>query len=266
VDRIRNYHGAGNLILVGGPAWCQLMGGANDDPISGADIVYVSHIYPYHWDNNGGRPTGDLSYYLGDLPNNYPVFFSEWGFQNGGNIPCDGENEDEYAAGMQNYLNAGGHSWTMWCFDPWWEPMAWGNWQFTDLLGNSLPNTGGYHGQFMKDFLYEERNNNLPGNADPGNTPAPTATPTPVATTTPTPVATTTPTPDQTAIPGMLGDVDTDGDIDIIDALLVAQFYVDLDPGNFNEAYADVDCDGDVDIIDALLIAQYYVDLVDEFC
>jgi hypothetical protein len=62
------------------------------------------------------------------------------------------------------------------------------------------------------------------------------------------------------------GDVDEDGSIDIVDALLVAQYYVGLNPSDFNAAYADVDCDGGVDIVDALLIAQHYVGLISEFC
>ncbi|MBN2534188.1 MAG: dockerin type I repeat-containing protein [Spirochaetales bacterium] len=63
----------------------------------------------------------------------------------------------------------------------------------------------------------------------------------------------------------VLGDVNQDQDIDIVDALLVAQYYVGLDPPGFFIDLADTNCDGSVDIIDALLIAQYYVGLVGEF-
>jgi hypothetical protein len=63
----------------------------------------------------------------------------------------------------------------------------------------------------------------------------------------------------------MLGDTNGDGVIDIIDALLTAQYYVGLDPENFIPGNADVNCDGAIDIIDALLIAQYYVGLITEF-
>ncbi|MBN2535671.1 MAG: glycosyl hydrolase [Spirochaetales bacterium] len=71
-----------------------------------------------------------------------------------------------------------------------------------------------------------------------------------------------------TPTPGefQLGDVNHDNTIDIIDALLVAQHYVGLQPGNFYPAQADVSCDGAIDIIDALLIAQFYVGLLSEFC
>jgi hypothetical protein len=63
---------------------------------------------------------------------------------------------------------------------------------------------------------------------------------------------------------GDLGDVDGDGTIDIVDALLVAQYYVGLI--SIDTTNADTDCDGDIDIVDALLIAQYYVGLISQFC
>ena len=63
----------------------------------------------------------------------------------------------------------------------------------------------------------------------------------------------------------ILGDVNSDNTVDIIDALLVAQEYVGLQPANFNGVYADVDGNGEIEIIDALLIAQYYVGLIDQF-
>lgn len=63
-----------------------------------------------------------------------------------------------------------------------------------------------------------------------------------------------------------LGDTNGDGAIDIIDALLTAQYYVDLDPDGFNPAAADTNCDGSIDIVDALVIAQYYVGLISQFC
>ncbi len=61
------------------------------------------------------------------------------------------------------------------------------------------------------------------------------------------------------------GDVNSNGTVDIVDALLVAQYYVGLNPSGFNSANADVNCSGSIDIVDALLIAQYYVGLVTSF-
>lgn len=62
-----------------------------------------------------------------------------------------------------------------------------------------------------------------------------------------------------------LGDVNSNGDIDIVDALLIAQYYVGLNPSGFSSSAADVDCSGDIDIVDALLVAQYYVGLLSQF-
>ncbi|MBN2533275.1 MAG: glycoside hydrolase family 9 protein [Spirochaetales bacterium] len=90
-------------------------------------------------------------------------------------------------------------------------------------------------------------------------TPTPSPTPTQDGTPTPTPIpGTQTPTPGTT----LMGDVNSSGDVDIVDALLVAQYYVGLDPANFNLAAADVNADGAADIIDALMIAQCYVGLI----
>jgi hypothetical protein len=61
------------------------------------------------------------------------------------------------------------------------------------------------------------------------------------------------------------GDVNNDSSIDIIDALLTAQYYVGLNPSTFDPANADVNCGGSIDIVDALLIAQYYVGLISVF-
>jgi glucosylceramidase len=63
-----------------------------------------------------------------------------------------------------------------------------------------------------------------------------------------------------------LGDVNHDNAVDIIDALLTAQYYVGLQPDGLYPGEGDVNCDGTMDIIDALLIAQYYVGLITEFC
>ncbi len=59
-----------------------------------------------------------------------------------------------------------------------------------------------------------------------------------------------------------LGDVNHSGSIDIVDSLLIAQFYVGLNPANYNAAEADANCSGSADIVDALLIAQLYVGII----
>jgi hypothetical protein len=77
-----------------------------------------------------------------------------------------------------------------------------------------------------------------------------------------------TPVPASTpeATPGSArGDVNGDRQINIVDALLVAQAYVGLNV-SIDTVNADVDCDGAVTIVDALLITQRYVGLITQFC
>jgi mannan endo-1,4-beta-mannosidase len=78
----------------------------------------------------------------------------------------------------------------------------------------------------------------------------------------------TTPTTAPAPTPGgvLPGDVNSDGKVDIVDALVVAQYYVGLNPSNFNADAADTNCNSSIDIVDALLIAQYYEGLIPGFC
>jgi gluconolactonase len=80
---------------------------------------------------------------------------------------------------------------------------------------------------------------------------------------TPAPTANSSPAP--TGSVGIKGDVNSNGSVDIVDALLIAQYYVGLNPANFSAANADVNCSGSIDIVDALLVAQYYVGLITIF-
>lgn len=61
------------------------------------------------------------------------------------------------------------------------------------------------------------------------------------------------------------GDANNDGQINIVDALLSAQFYVGSNPSPFYQEAADVDCSNTVTIVDALLIAKYYVKAISQF-
>ncbi|MBN2735553.1 MAG: dockerin type I repeat-containing protein [Spirochaetales bacterium] len=74
-----------------------------------------------------------------------------------------------------------------------------------------------------------------------------------------------TPIPQLTPTPLILGDVSGDGVINIVDALMVAQYYVGVIFENFHVEAGDVNKSGRIDIIDALLIAQYYIGLIDAF-
>jgi aryl-phospho-beta-D-glucosidase BglC (GH1 family) len=64
---------------------------------------------------------------------------------------------------------------------------------------------------------------------------------------------------------GSKGDVNGDASVTIVDALMIAQYTVGLNPTGYNGANADVNCDGSVTIVDALMIAQRYVGLISSF-
>jgi len=68
-----------------------------------------------------------------------------------------------------------------------------------------------------------------------------------------------------TAFSAAQGDVNNDNNINIIDALMVAQYTVDIQPGYFNVSTADVNWDSTITIVDALMIAQYSVGLIKGF-
>jgi hypothetical protein len=112
---------------------------------------------------------------------------------------------------------------------------------------NSADNNGDNDGDGYTNL--EEYLNELAGDQPPQNqsTPQPTQVP--------------------TATPQiiLMGDVNSNGTVDIVDALVTAQYYVGLNPANFNTAAADVNNSGSIDIVDALLIAQYYVGLIPGF-
>ena len=68
-----------------------------------------------------------------------------------------------------------------------------------------------------------------------------------------------------TVTTGLKGDVNGSGKVDIVDALMIAQYYVGFNPTGFNSSVADVNCSGAIDIVDALLAAQYSVGLITGF-
>lgn len=62
------------------------------------------------------------------------------------------------------------------------------------------------------------------------------------------------------------GDVNGDGIINYLDAMLIAQYYVgDIGEAGLNLDAADVNGDGTVNYLDAMMVAQYYVGSIDSF-
>ena len=63
--------------------------------------------------------------------------------------------------------------------------------------------------------------------------------------------------PSQEAERYLLGDVDGDGEVTIVDATMIQRVLVNIPGAVINEAAADVDGDGEVTIIDATFIQRY---------
>ncbi len=62
------------------------------------------------------------------------------------------------------------------------------------------------------------------------------------------------------------GDADGNGEVDIDDALIVAQYDIGLvTSADLDLSMADVDGNGTVDIFDALRIAEYVVGIIPDF-
>lgn len=251
--------------------WGGNLKGVADHPItsiSSNNLVYSPHEYGssvhlQSWFTASNFPNNmpaiwDEHFYFIKKQNIAPLLFGEFGIAD---AAASNSSSIDYRW-FTTFMNYAGRdcSWTFWCWNP---------------------NSGDTGGILLQDWVtvhqpkynliqpYLAGNNSTP---PPSSTIVPTNPPsdTPVPTTPPanTPVPTTPPVNTQvpTNPPSTLGDVNGDNSIDIVDALLTAQYYVDLNPSNFNASAADTNCDNNIDIVDALLISQYYVGLITGFC
>ncbi len=78
MDIVRSY-APHNIILVGGPSWSMTIGPAATYPVSGNNIVYVSHLYPAHWLGI----FDSTQWYRNQITSCatvHPVIMTEWGF------------------------------------------------------------------------------------------------------------------------------------------------------------------------------------------
>jgi endoglucanase len=199
--------GADNIIIVGGPNWSQVTPQSASELLSGNNIAYACHIYPSHC--GGGIPN-----WIDYVSSAAPVVMTEWGYENNSDANVTTGTKTSYGQMYRDWLDAKPQvSWIAWCFDYCYRSvMVDMNWQ---LLGNGNSTTetryhGGvedtyenYMGYFVKDWLYDKRNDYSPviGTPGPTETPVQTETPTPASTETPTPAPTETPTPVTTETP-----------------------------------------------------------------
>ncbi len=142
-----------NLILVGNPLWDQRPGDAATSPLTGGNLVYVSHLYPGHWTTIANRTQVQNAVKL------VPVILSEWGFYNATPTTTDilKGTITNYGKPIITWADSLGVSWTGWCADDNWLPAMF-NAQWQLKFGE------GEMGGFTKQKLYDLRTNRQPAN------------------------------------------------------------------------------------------------------
>lgn len=148
-----------NIILVGGPSWSQNIGGSATTPITGGNIGYVGHTYPQNptslW-SAGGE--------IFSAAQTNPVVITEWGYLQGAPVPCSGT-QTSFGNPFKTWVEQAGVGWTAWCADDEWDPKMFNSdW--------SLRTGDAQMGGFVKDWLNEKQNSNLPNTTTADTSPA----------------------------------------------------------------------------------------------
>lgn len=103
------------IVLVGGLQFAYDLSFVANAPITGKNVAYATHPYSHpKWKKDWKTAFGDLS-------SQYPVFATEFGFDNGNN-PDDSYNGIPYHRAIAEYLEQHHISWTVWDFDASWAP------------------------------------------------------------------------------------------------------------------------------------------------
>ncbi|HEY5504080.1 MAG TPA: PA14 domain-containing protein, partial [Sedimentisphaerales bacterium] len=141
-----------NLILVAGAFYSQVIGPAAAYPLTGDNIVIVSHIYSGHWLDSYWVPSYKAQ--INTALTRYPVFMSEWGFSQSAWGSSDGT-ITSYGQPLADFREARKISNSAWVASyDWGPPMFWTDW--TLRIGE------GEMGGFTKDTLYLRRNDDQP--------------------------------------------------------------------------------------------------------
>ncbi|MFC7142675.1 sugar-binding protein [Halosimplex aquaticum] len=148
VDRIRD-DAPDTPIIVGSPNWTSLTKYAAESPFEGENLIYAGHIYP-----GDGKSAQVFEEDYGAPADEVPVMITEWGFDaiddvQPGTRSNFGEPFKQWLDGRENI------GWTAWCLDSHWHPT---------MLDFDHNVTGGelYHGHFVKQWLAETREDNVP--------------------------------------------------------------------------------------------------------
>ncbi|HOK65848.1 MAG TPA: cellulase family glycosylhydrolase [Anaerohalosphaeraceae bacterium] len=160
VNLIRQY-APRTLLLIAGANYSQIIGPAADypidDPIGNKNYAIVSHIYPMHWLSENAQWYKD---HILRCVKVHPVFLSEWGFSRSfrrSRIPA--ATVDNYARPLLNWAEQYKISSTCWAASYDWNPKLFNpDWTLR---------CGPYEmGCFLKDYLYEKRNDDQPAGAN----------------------------------------------------------------------------------------------------
>jgi endoglucanase len=147
VDIIRTY-APDNIILVGTPNECTMLGPVIANPIVDNNVIYVAHIFPSQW--QGGTEEIDLDSIV-QCAEIYPVFVSEWGYMATADIDLQRYNGTKagYGLPLKAFLEEYGISNTA-CVAAynWYPPMFRTQWTHR--------NSATEMGCFAKDWLYEK--------------------------------------------------------------------------------------------------------------
>jgi hypothetical protein len=147
IDIVRSY-APDNLIFVGTPSYCQIIGPTVTDPVSDVNAVYISHIYPLHWLSSSN------SYYVSTITaaaKVHPVIMGEWGFSSDPAVSDYITHGDTstYGLPIKEFVEGIGIGSIAWCAGaPDWKPPMF----YSD---NTLRVGEGEMGGFAKDWLFE---------------------------------------------------------------------------------------------------------------
>jgi len=146
VDLIRGL-APNTLILMGGPSWSQVIGGAATNPLTGGNIGYVGHVYPNHISSNW-----IMNQNIAACKKTNPVIITEWGY-NETPIWDPLDSRSGFGEPMKKFIEDNGLSWTAWCWSDSWQPKMFSS------LSTYAPTD---FGQLVKDWLRTKKDMNQP--------------------------------------------------------------------------------------------------------
>ncbi len=159
VDIVRT-HAPNNLILVGGPSYCQVLSPQATNPIDANNIVYVSHIYPAHWLSIWGSQAWYKSEII-TCAAEHPVIMTEWGFTTTTDTLTNGTISN-YGQPLADFREQYGVGHTAWVASEEWGPPMF-EYRTSFPQGAWALRIGeGEMGGFTKDLLYDKRNDDQP--------------------------------------------------------------------------------------------------------